>query len=183
MEQVSPQQIIDFWYSGRVRGQWFSATPELDREILHLYGAAYEQAAAGGYDHWRDDPTGCLALIILLDQFPLNMFRGEARAFASEQKAVDLARYGVDHHYDEQLERERLGFLFMPFMHSEQLSDQDMSVKLYQKYNLQESIRFAEHHRELVSRFGRFPHRNAILGRKSSAEEVLYLASETAFLG
>jgi uncharacterized protein (DUF924 family) len=111
------------------------------------------------------------------------MFRGQAKSFATEKKAIEVARHAVGNRFDEQLEGHRLSFLFMPFMHSEDLADQDISVALYKQAGLENNIRFAEHHRDIIKRYGRFPHRNSILGRQSSDDEIQYLNSGQAFRG
>jgi uncharacterized protein (DUF924 family) len=121
--------------------------------------------------------------VIVLDQFPLNMFRGEAQSYSTGEQALEVAADAVARGLDRELEGERLAFLYMPFMHSENPGDQEQSVALFEAAGLEDNLRFARHHRELIRRFGRFPHRNAILGRPSSAEELAYLASKEAFLG
>lgn len=182
-ENPSPQDIIEFWYSEDMRKSWFSSTPELDGRIRDEFEALWRKAAAGELDEWKSSPEGCLALIIVLDQFPLNMFRGEARSFKTGQKAIDTARYALEKGYDKAIPTEKLAFLYMPLMHSEALEDQELSVRLYEEANLEGNLHFARHHRELIKKFGRFPHRNAILGRKSTEEEIEYLKSKNAFLG
>ncbi len=183
MKIVSPQEILEFWYADDMRPRWFDSTPQLDAEIRRRFESVWEAAAAGQLDLWLGSPDGCLALAIVLDQFPLNMFRGTARSFATERQAIDVANLAVAQGFDRQLERSRLAFLYMPLMHSENLMDQDASVALFHAAGLQENARFAEGHREIVRRFGRFPHRNAILGRKSTADELSYLESPEAFQG
>ena len=180
---MTPQDIIDYWYSDRIRKHWFASTPELDNEIQARFESVWERAAAGELDDWCDDALGCLALVIILDQFPLNMFRGQAKSFQTERKAIEVAKLAVVNKFDHLIDKDKLAFLFMPLMHSENLTDQDMSVQLYEAYGLEHNLKFAKHHRELVRRFGRFPHRNTILGRDSTAEEHEYLASEQAFKG
>lgn len=145
---IIPKEIIEYW---------FSSTPELDKEIVEKYEALWEKASLGELDDWGNDSDGCLALIIILDQFPLNMFRGQAKCFETERRAVELARNAVNKKLDRKIEKEKMAFIYMPFMHSEDLTDQDMSVKLYRDNNLGENIRFAEHHREIIRKFGRFP--------------------------
>jgi len=183
MVNLTPKEIIDYWFSARIKQHWFSSVLELDDEIRDSYATVWEKAAAGDLDGWADHPDGSLALIIILDQFPLNMFRGEAKCFSTESKVIDVARHAIDRSFDERLPREQLAFLFMPFMHSERLEDQDLAVSLYRQYNLEANISFAEHHQGIVRRFERFPHRNAILGRESTADEISYLASDGAFKG
>lgn len=182
-EPISPRHVIEFWYSERMRQRWFSSTPELDAEIRSKYENIWLQAGKGELDDWKASPEGCLALVVVLDQFPLNMFRGEAVSFSTGQKAVACSKYCLSQGYDREIPRDRVAFLYMPLMHSENLADQDLAVKLFEQANLPHNLHFARHHRELIKRFGRFPHRNPILGRDSSAEEVEYLNSGQAFLG
>jgi uncharacterized protein (DUF924 family) len=177
------QELLDYWYSPRISKHWFASTPALDEEIRMRYEALWQQAAAGELDDWAFTPEGALALAIVLDQLPLNMYRGTPAAFATEQKAVGIARQAVAHGHDQSLPSDRRVFLYMPLMHSENLEDQDQSVALFQQSGLAANLRFAEHHRSIVRRFGRFPHRNAILNRESSPEEIAYLASAEAFKG
>jgi uncharacterized protein (DUF924 family) len=181
--QVSPQNILDFWYSKEMQGRWFSSTPALDDEIRNKFEPLWRKAAAGELEGWQETPKGCLALTIVLDQFPLNMFRGKAESFSTEQQAVRIARQAIDKGYDRRLPAGRLAFLYMPLMHSENLADQDLSVRLFEAEKLESNLRFAQHHRELIRKYGRFPHRNSMLGRQSTPEEIEYLASKEAFLG
>ena len=180
---ITPEQIIDFWHSERIKKQWFSSTPELDSEILHKFENIWNKAVQGKLDDWYNDATSSLALIIILDQFPLNMFRGQAKSFASESKAIEVALHAINNKFDQQIEPDKLSFLFMPLMHSEDLSHQEISVRLYQSNKLEGNARFAEHHRDIIKEFGRFPHRNTILGRESTSQELKYLASKRAFKG
>lgn len=181
--KTTPEEIIEFWYSAEMQKRWFSSTPELDTEIRNKYESLWADAAKGELDEWKNSPEGCLALIIVLDQFPLNMFRGEARSFKTEHQAIETTKYALAKDYHQTLPAEKLAFLYMPLMHSENLEDQTLSVKLFGEARLESNLRFAEHHRELIRKFGRFPHRNAILGRESTAEEIAYLNSREAFLG
>lgn len=180
---ITAEEIIDYWYSPEVSQMWFSATPQLDAEIKRKYATLWQAALSGELDHWQATPEGCLALVILLDQFPLNMFRGQRQAFSSEAKAIEVARVAVDAGFDKLLSAMQCAFLYMPFMHSEKLADQTLSVALFTNAGLKESQRFAEHHRDLIQRFGRFPHRNVLFGRTSSVEELAYLSSDEAFTG
>ena len=176
-------EIINFWYSDNIKKYWFSSTPQLDQEIREKYENLWLIGMNGELDKWQSSPKGCLALIILLDQFPLNMFRGQAKSFQSEKKSIDIALKAVNCHFDEKIDSDKLSFLFMPFMHSEKLEDQERAVSLYEKYNLTDNARFAKHHRDIIKKFGRFPHRNKILGRDSTSLEIEYLNSKSAFKG
>lgn len=175
--------IINFWFSEPMCKHWFSSTPELDRKIKERFESIWEQAAAGKLDDWRASAEGCLALAIVLDQLPLNMFRGEAKSFSTEAQSRSITKHALDRGFERQLSKEQLAFLYMPFMHSESIADQELSVALFTAAGLEENARFAEHHREIIRRFGRFPHRNAILKRESSKEEREYLDSDKAFTG
>ena len=166
-----------------MRKQWFASTPQLDAAIKERFEITWEAAVRGDYDDWRNSPDGCLALTIILDQLPLNMFRGSAKSFSSEHLAIDVAKHAIAQTYDLQIDPAQLAFLYMPLMHSEHLTDQDQSVALYAAAGLTNNLRFAQHHRDIVSRFGRFPHRNALLGRVSSTAELEYLNSKEAFKG
>lgn len=143
----------------------------------------WEAAVRGELDAWRGNPEGCLALAIILDQFPLNMFRGTAKSFSSERQAIAVAKQAIAHGFDQRIDPAQLAFLYMPLMHSEELTDQDLSVELFTAARLENNLRFAQHHRDIVRRFGRFPHRNAILGRPSTLQEIDYLNSKEAFKG
>ncbi len=179
----SPGDVLAFWYSEPMRSRWFSATPELDAEIRARYERLWAEAAEGQFDDWKNSPQGCLALVIVLDQLPLNMFRGEAKSFSTEQQAVEICQFAIARGFDKQIALDQRAFLYMPLMHSENLADQDLVVQLFERSGLDANLRFARHHRELIRKFGRFPHRNAILGRESSSQELEYLASKEAFLG
>ncbi|MBZ0091596.1 MAG: DUF924 domain-containing protein [Sulfuricellaceae bacterium] len=183
MDGVTPDSILEFWYSAPLQKAWFSSTPELDSLIRDRYRGLWRRACEGGLDGWKASPEACLALIVVLDQFPLNMFRGQAMSFASGDKAIALTKYALEQGYQQSLAKERLVFLYLPLMHSENLDDQDWAVRLFEEAGFEDNVRFARHHREIVRKFGRFPHRNAILGRKSSPEEIEYLGSKEAFLG
>jgi uncharacterized protein (DUF924 family) len=175
--------LLDYWYSPRISKHWFASTPALDEEIRQRYEALWRRAAAGELDGWASSPEGALALAIVLDQLPLNMYRGKPMAFATEQNAVAVAKQAVAQGLDQLLPNDRRVFLYMPLMHSENLDDQNQSVTLFQQNGLAANLPFAEHHRGIVRRFGRFPHRNAILNRESTPDEIAYLASSEAFKG
>ncbi len=180
---VEPQEILDFWFSEPVCNHWFASTPELDRQISGVYVSLWGLASEGQLDHWMTTPEGCLALVILLDQFPLNMFRNQPQSFKTEAQARAVAGFAIKREFDKSLTEQQLAFLYMPYMHSEDLDDQDRSVALYSQAGLADNLSFARQHREIVREYGRFPHRNAILGRPSTQEEKRYLASDGAFTG
>ncbi len=180
---IQPEDIVDFWYAEPTRELWFKSTPEFDLELRQRFLETWQQAGSGELDHWRQSADGCLALVIVLDQFPLNMFRGQAESFATEAKSREFARHALEQGFDQDFSADKKAFLYMPFMHSEDLADHDLSLRLYDQPGLESNLRFARHHREIVARFGRFPHRKAALGRARSAAELEYLDSKEAFTG
>jgi uncharacterized protein (DUF924 family) len=180
---MDPLTIVAFWFADDMRRAWFRSTPALDATIRKRFEDLWRRAAGGKLDDWADTPVGALALVIVLDQFPLNMFRGGPEAYATADAAVTVSRRAVAEGLDRALTPEQRTFLYMPLMHSEDIADQDLAVDLFTAAGLADNLRFARHHREIVRRFGRFPHRNRILGRQSTAEEEAYLASKEAFLG
>lgn len=180
---IDPKEILNYWYSDSMREHWFNSTPEIDAEILDRFEDLWQQAAKGALDDWKKTPKGCLALCIVLDQFPLNMFRKNPKSFSTEQQAVSVSKLAVEQGFDLELPEQQRVFLYMPLMHSEDMADQDESVRLFESFGLEDNANFARHHREIVRKFGRFPHRNNILGRKSRADEMAYLNSDEAFTG
>lgn len=183
MQYIASQDILDFWYAAAQRAQWFASTPQLDEVIKQRFEPIWQAAVRGKLADWLSSPHGCLALAIILDQFPLHMFRGTAQSFASTQQSITVAKHAIAQGFDQQIDKTQVAFLYLSLMHSENLADQDLAVALFTAAGLDNNLRFAQHHREIVRRFGRFPHRNAILGRVSSAEEQTYLASKEAFKG
>ena len=182
----APEEILGFWFGregeegyGEFREAWFTKDPGFDREIRDRFEPVYEEAAAGNLDHWKDEVRSCLALIIVLDQLPRNMYRGDARMYATDEKARQAAWYAVEHAYNRELLPVERGFLYMPFMHSEDLEDQRRSVELFRSLGgtgETDPAQYAVRHLEIVERFGRFPHRNQILGRTTTPEEAEFLA-------
>lgn len=180
---ATARELLDYWFAEAMRKRWFASTPELDAEILTRFEPLARRAAAGELDHWLETPDSALALVIALDQLPLNMYRGRAEAYATGARAVAAAKRALDLGHDRRLPPDRLAFIYLPFMHSEDPADQDRSVELFRAAGLTGNLHWAEHHRAIVRLFGRFPHRNAALGRASTAEELEYLASDQAFKG
>jgi uncharacterized protein (DUF924 family) len=180
---MAPDAILEFWFSDEARPCWFASTPAFDREVAERFLDVWQAAARGDLDGWAATPQGALALVIVLDQFPLHLFRGRADAFATEAQARAVTRRALANGWDGSLAPEQRAFLYLPLMHSESLQDQEASVALYEALGLAESLHWARHHRELIRRFGRFPHRNAALGRTSTPDELAYLASDEAFKG
>ena len=180
---VGISEINDFWFTPPMSQHWFSSSNEIDRAIRERFEPIWEQAKTGGLDHWKETADGCLALCIVLDQMPLNMFRNEAKSFSTEQQAVAICKAAIEAGMDITLPPEQVPFLYMPLMHSEHIDDQDLAVERFSNAGLISNLRFAQHHRKIIERFGRFPHRNNILGRKNTQDELSYLNSDKAFLG
>ncbi len=181
-----PQEILKFWFGdpaspeyGQSRPEWFKKDPQFDQTIEKQFLPVYEQAAAGQLQAWQGSPLTCLALILVLDQFPRNMFRGTPRAFATDPLAVQAAQQAVAQGFDQQLLPVQRWFVYLPFEHSEDLADQRRSMELFEQLQSdpasQSAIDYARRHLEVIERFGRFPHRNVILGRPSTPEELEFL--------
>ncbi|MDX6379498.1 MAG: hypothetical protein QOI57_522 [Rubrobacteraceae bacterium] len=180
------EEVLDFWFGregeegyGEFREAWFTKDPEFDREIRDRFEPVYEEAASGKLADWKNDPQSCLALIVVLDQFPRNMFRGDAQMYATDELARAAARHAVEHAYDRELRPSQRLFVYLPFEHSEELKDQRRSVELFRGLSVEmgseDLLGYAVQHKEIVERFGRFPHRNEILGRATTPEEVEFL--------
>lgn len=185
------RDILDFWFRpvgdpehGRLRKIWFQKDAAFDAEIRNRFLSDYEQGASGAYDAWATMPDGALALLILLDQVPRNLFRGEARAFATDAKAREIARHAVVAGLDRVLKPVQRVFLYLPFEHSEDLADQHRVVALFEALPITpefpaaahaEIVDYGRRHLAIIARFGRFPHRNATLGRLSTEEERAFL--------
>lgn len=180
---ATPASILEYWYSDRIKKHWFSSTEELDKEIKEKYEPLWKDVIRGEFNHWKESAEGCLALAIILDQFPLNMYRGEVESFSTEAMAIKVSKLAIEKGFDQQIEKNKLAFLYMPLMHSENLDDQNLSVSLFEKAGLEDNAKFAKHHRGIIQQFGRFPHRNEILQRESSQDEIDYLNSDEAFKG
>lgn len=173
--------LLDFWFSKAARDRWFNSTTEFDAALRQRYMDTWRQGRDGRLQDWEQGPGGALALVILLDQFPLNMFRDQPESFSTEAQSRAVASRAIESGFDAALPDDRKAFLYLPFMHSETLADQDRSVELFAAAGLDFNLKWARGHREIVRRFGRFPHRNAILGRTSSEEELAWLASPEGF--
>ena len=202
MNNPEIQQILDFWFSDREldspqldsrMDRWFGANDKLDEQIRREFGALIEQAATGQLDDWSNTARGRLALIILLDQFSRNAYRGTAQAFTHDRKALKLAIEGTMAGNHKQLNAVERMFFFMPLQHAESLKIQEKSVSVFKALaktvpgTLHETFlmaaEFAELHRDIVAEFGRFPHRNAVLGRPNSSAETAYLSGENSSFG
>jgi len=178
---MTPNDVLTFWFSDGARARWFERDAAFDEEVRRSFADAYENARQGRLSDWEQTPLGLLALVIVLDQFPRNLFRGSARAYESDASALRLAQSGLASRFDAGLEPEQRQFLYMPYMHSEALAVQDQSVALFTPLDVEDAADSAREHRDIIARFARFPHRNAALGRRSTGEEEEFLASHGGF--
>lgn len=172
------KEIVRFWLEDIGEAGWYAAVDAVDATIRDRFGALWTQARDGGLADWCDTPQGALAYLILTDQFPRNMFRGDARAFATDAAAREAARGAIDRGLDLEVAEPERVFFYMPFEHSEDLADQDLSVDLTERNLPLTGKGYALHaraHREVIRRFGRFPFRNAALGRDTTPEERAFL--------
>jgi len=182
------RDILDFWFLplsypgyGKSRDIWWGSTPELDAELRERFGGLLDKAIAGDLDHWAKSPDGALALIVLCDQFSRNIHRRTAQAFAGDIKALETARLAVARGYPLAYPVELRTFFYMPFEHSENLSDQELCCSLFAATGNGNYLKHALEHRDIVARFGRFPHRNDLLGRTCTADELDYLKTAKRF--
>ncbi|HWX65115.1 MAG TPA: DUF924 family protein [Rhodanobacter sp.] len=183
---AAAQDILDFWFAETNAAHWFVADPAFDAQIRERFGSAMEAAAQGRLDGWAADLAGWLALLILLDQFPRNLHRGDSRAWAQDASAQRVALSGIARGDDRRLPPLQRMFAYLPLEHAEDTALQQQSVVLFEQLyaeapaslreRCEEFLDYARRHREVIARFGRFPHRNAVLGRASTPEEMVYLA-------
>jgi uncharacterized protein (DUF924 family) len=179
---TSYTDILDFWFlpkshpdHGTNRPQWFQKNDDFDAEITARFLQTYEKARKGELLSWCDHKEGTLALILVFDQFPRNMFRGSPKSFETDAKALELARHMMSSGFFDQLQDFEKTFAVLPFEHSEDLDDQLKSVQLFKDFAADLQIEYAHKHKVIIEKFGRFPHRNAVLGRQSTLEEIEFL--------
>ncbi len=175
MNDTLINDLLTHWFSDEVSPLWFKSTDEFDAELTQRYELIWQQARDGLLDHWKTSAEGVVALVIILDQLPLNMFRGQGKRYSTEAKSRDIAHYAIDHDLIKAMPDKHKAFLFLPFMHSENLNDQQLAIELFEAAGLDDNAKFARHHYDVVKRFGRFPHRNGELGRESTPDEIAYL--------
>ena len=175
------EDIIAFWEEAGPE-KWFTKDEAFDAQIRERFLATYEAAAAGELAGWAETAHGTLALLILLDQFPRNLFRGDKRTYATDDMALAIAEDAVADGYHQVFKPPMSRFFILPFTHAEDLAAQERSVALNEELGDEDGLKWARHHRDIVARFGRFPHRNAILGRETTPEEEAFL-KENAFRG
>lgn len=194
-------EILEFWFGDTMddpdwsahNKRWYSGGDRFDQAIRQRFGSQVDVALEHGLLHWERAAEPAMALILLLDQFTRNIFRGEARAFSGDERARRVLKHGLEHGFDQSLSYMQRSFFYMPLEHSENLADQNHCVELFErlldevpgtfKANIQSSLDFAVRHREIVSRFGRFPHRNQVMGRQTTEEEEQYLKEGGARFG
>ncbi|MFT3988367.1 DUF924 family protein [Aestuariivirga sp.] len=173
---MTPEQIVSFWeQAGETR--WFTRDASFDGVLAVRFGAALKEARGGAFDHWGETPEGALGLIILLDQVSRNIHRGSPLSFAADQRALRLAKQSIIRGFHHAMPAPRAMWLIMPYEHSEQIDDQWRCLSLFQSLGLHDMAHWAKVHLDIVAEFGRFPHRNKVLGRVSTAEELAFLAA------
>ena len=176
-----PNDVVGFW-RGAGPAKWFKKAPAFDEAIRLKFESTHHRAARGEYDDWAQSAEGALGLLILLDQFPRNLYRNSAHAFATDAKARSIARAAVERGFDREVDPALRNFFYLPFEHSEDLADQDFALALCTEAEVANHIKFAGLHRDINGRFGRFPHRNAAFGRVTTPEEQAFL-DEGGFSG
>jgi uncharacterized protein (DUF924 family) len=172
---TTPEAVLAWWFAPTTKPKWFNGGEAFDEEVRLTLGSLFERAARGDLDDWAAATPGLLALVILFDQVPRNIHRGTPRAFATDERALALATLAVDRGLDQGLSVDERLFVYLPFEHAENQADQERSVALFRAMGNQFYLDFAIAHRDVIARFGRFPHRNASLGRASTAEELAFL--------
>ncbi|HYX46386.1 MAG TPA: DUF924 family protein [Sphingomicrobium sp.] len=169
--------VLKFWF-GLKPPQWWDTDPELDHRIKQDFLRLWFEKRQLPTDRFLTDPLTAVAAVILFDQFPRNMFRGDAQAYATDPLALAIAKGAVERKFDDELAPEERKFLYMPFQHSETLDDQNRAVLLFTELGDDHQLGYAKHHREIIEKFGRFPHRNSILGRPSRPDEIAAAAGK-----
>lgn len=176
------KEILDFWFVQTQPQQWFQVNETFDALITEKFEDAYNEAVSGQYDEWQNSADGALALIVLLDHMPRNMYRGTPKAFASDKKALIVSKFAVSKGLDQVHSAQKRRFIYLPFEHSENLNDQRRAVELFEKIkgDAPMGYEYALRHMDVIDKYGRFPHRNEILGRDNTPEEDEYLSHEGA---
>ncbi|MEX2202083.1 MAG: DUF924 family protein [Dongiaceae bacterium] len=180
-----PRALLDFWFSAYARERWFVKEAAFDAELARRFAAQQRAAADGRLSDWERTPDSALALVLLLDQLPRNLFRNDPRAFASDEDARAVAGRAIARGFERETPLDRRKFFYLPYEHSENLADQDRAIELFRAWlaahgpdpgeKLIEQLWYAERHHEIIRRFGRFPHRNQALGRPSTEAEIEFL--------
>lgn len=171
----TPADLLSFWFSEEVKPKWFEKDSSFDAELRERFGSLLAKSRHGELAQWADSPEGALALVIVFDQLPRNIHRGTPEAFAADPLALKMAKAAIARGDDLRVAPEMRTFFYVPFEHSENLADQDEGVVLFEALGREDYLGYMRRHRDIIARFGRFPHRNAILGRNSTAEEIEFL--------
>ncbi|HBD12772.1 MAG TPA: DUF924 domain-containing protein [Porticoccaceae bacterium] len=169
------REVINFWFEQLTPKQWWQKSPDLDKAIRDRFSDLHRSSVAGELYHWRIEPLGRLAEIIVLDQFSRQIYRDLPQAFAQDSMALVLAQHAIDAGADNGLDANQTSFLYMPFMHSESQMIHRRAVELFSQPGLERNLHFELRHKAIIDRFGRYPHRNNILGRPSTPEELAFL--------
>ena len=180
MDQLA-QEVLDFWMKAGPK-KWFAKDDAFDEAIRTQFSKAHRDASRAAFAHWEGEPMGALALLLLLDQFPRNLFRETAHAFATDELALNIAKRALRNGYDGNCPEDMKQFFYMPLMHSEGLADQEYCLTLCLQSGKKDNVDYARIHRDIIARFGRFPHRNNVFGRETTAEEQAFL-DEGGFAG
>ena len=177
------EAVLDFWFNETPKELWFKKEDGFDKQIIERFADPYDQAIVGNLGDWKDSAKSALALIIVLDQFPRNMFRNSPQAFEHDALARDVTKHALEEGYEQMLEGPEKSFLIMPLMHSENIHDQEMCVQLFSSWGEEYAVnlKFAKEHRDIIKEFGRFPHRNKVLDRENTAEEAEFLKTHKGF--
>lgn len=173
---VRPRDILDFWFAAGW-DKWWSKDDAFDAEIRRRFGPAHAEACSGKLDEWIDNAQGALALVILLDQFSRNLHRNDHRAWAQDARALAIAQEAIRRRYDVEVPVMARCWFYMPFQHAEDLAVQTEGLPYFARLDDPEQMKYAEEHADIIRRFGRFPHRNAVLGRRTTPEEQSFLES------
>jgi uncharacterized protein (DUF924 family) len=171
---ATPKQVLSFWHKAGPK-RWFKSDPDFDHKILDKFLVTHQAAELGKLASWEEEVEDALALVIVLDQFPRNMFRGTARAFSTDPLALTTAKRAIERGFDRKTKLPERMFFYLPLEHSENLADQETAVRLFEATKDKDLIRWAKLHHDTIQKFGRFPHRNEVLGRVSTPEEIAFL--------
>ena len=172
---VSPADIVAFWREAGPE-RWYAKSSAFDDDLRTRFLATWEAARAGDLAAWEDTDEGTLALILVLDQFSRNMFRDDPRAFSADPQAREIATRAISKGVDQRIDADLRAFMYLPFEHSEEVADQERAIALFRALGDVDSLKWAELHADIIRKYGRFPHRNIVLGRKTTAEEAAFLA-------
>lgn len=175
------KEVLYFWFSETNKNKWYIKSESFDNEIKEKFEYIYNAALQGKLESWMEFAESALALIIVLDQFPRNMYRNTSKAFASDEMAIKYAKMAIEKGLDKKLNSTQIQFMYMPFMHSENKEDQEISIQLFSKPGLEISFDYAKQHKAIIDKFGRYPHRNKILERNSTKEEIEFLKHHSGF--